>query len=232
MGLENKLKEYSDIIKANPNLATIIEDGNVKRNKEIGPITVSRILEQSHESRWAKFTVTRKETDVRIEWKFLPSMAEPLKFIVFGHMREMSLIPDPSYDTEQLIALEDGNGSVNLGLEEGQSYYFQFIILNNPKCDLKNSSFDYADIIYFQVSVPLADENKIVVRRALESEHNSTAKIRYAAEKLLEQKDAFDQMVEEGITRIEAKNLPPKIKREKIKDWKEDIEQLKEKFGM
>jgi hypothetical protein len=197
--------------------------------------TVRHILEQRYGGHLAVVDVIRKECAVTISWEFRPFIENPNKYNVMGLMREMSLIPDPSYDMDSLVAKADGKGSVQLDLEEGCSYYFEFFfddVEQMGKCTVEEYSKNFCDRIYFQVAVPLSEDSKALFKRAEKIVRDPKEMVSHESKKYLGIQDKFDEELKAGIEQIKRKNISDDEKEDQIEKFKEHLESMKDRLGM
>jgi predicted transcriptional regulator len=194
--------------------------------------TVRHILEQRYIGRFAVIEAVRKECGVKISWKFGAGIADPSKYYVTGVAREMSLVPDPSYDMDAIVAKVYGDGFVQLELQEGCSYYFEFHFNEIGQLDKCSDTSEYVrkyfDVLYFQVAVPLADEHKHLLKTL---DRRPEERVRHAVGQFLSVEDAFDEELKNGIEQIKSKKLPPEEEEERISRLVDKIKQLKEFAG-
>lgn len=219
-----------------------IEQIRLKHWEEMRPVrkqmmkrTVRHILEQRYRGRFAVLDVIRKECAVTISWEFMESVENQSKYKVMGLMREMSLVPDPSYDMDSLVVKTDGKGSVQLDLEEGCSYYFEFFfddVEQLEKCTVDEYQKKFFDCLYFQVAVPLSDDSKSLFKKAAKIERNPEEMIQHESDKYLGLQDKFDEMLKIGIERIKSKKLSDDEEEDQIEKFKEHLESMKDRLKM
>jgi hypothetical protein len=193
--------------------------------------TVSRILEQRHWCRFALFYVVRKECKVNIRWEFHESAGNPNGWGVLGAMREMSLIPSPSYGMDSRIVNTVGNGFVELELGEGRSYYFEFWIDKTGdlgKYTVAEFLKEFSDCVVFQVAVPLSDAHKDLLKTLGRSPEEA---VEHRVQQFLKVEEAFDAQLKKGIEEIKSKNLSPEVEEERISRLVDLIELLRERSG-
>jgi hypothetical protein len=198
-------------------------------------LTVRHILEQRHSGNFAIIDVIRKERSVTISWEFWASVKNPSNFKVMGIIREMKLIPDPSYDADGYVADTHGNGSVQLELEEGCSYYFEFLFANVKdleKADETKEIKEYMDIVYFQVAVPMSNASKALFKKAAKIVHDPKENARHESGKYLDLLDTFDNELKNGVERIKQKKLSEEEEEDQIEQFKEHIAMMKEHLRM
>jgi hypothetical protein len=193
--------------------------------------TVRCILEQRHWCRFALFYVVRKECTVNIRWEYHASAGDPNKYHVLGCIREMSLIPAQDHDMDDIVAKVYGNGSVELKLEEGRSYYFDFYIDKSeplgdrtPEQHLKECS----DCVSFQVAVPLSDAHKEILKALRRGPEEG---VQHEVRQFLRLEDVFGEELKNGIEEIKRKKLPPEEEEERISKLVDRIKLLREHMG-
>ena len=175
--------------------------------------------------------VQRQENIVTINWKMKEWVEDPAQFSVSGSAWEIDLIPDPDKArTGGLIATGTGNGSVRLELEEGISYQFVFQFLNLTTCN-KEDVEPSLDVVYFQVAIPLSDERKALLRKAVTLNFQPEEAIRHEVNSFIGKRAALDEALKDGIAQIKAKKLRPKDEKEKIEDLTLKVQALMKKHN-
>lgn len=197
--------------------------------RELRKSLIQDILEQTHECICASLRVKRNKNNVTINWKFKTHVTNPEKYSVVALAREIDLVPDTNNLPGGLIVSSHGDGEVDLELEEGFSYHFHF---NFAAGKNEEGKFDVLDGILFQVAIPLSDERKMLLRKAVSLDLNPGERIRHEVEMKLKKRDTFDEMCEKAVEKIKAKKLSPKETKKRIQDFMEDMEYLKDKFGI
>ena len=129
--------------------------------------------------------------------------------------------------TGGLIATGTGNGSVRLELEEGISYLFNFIFLHPTDGEEDKVVIDQ---VYFQVAIPLSDERKALLRKAVTLNFQPEEAIHHEVESFMGKRTALDEALKNGITQIKAKKLRPKDEKEAIKYLTLYVQSLLSKF--
>jgi hypothetical protein len=198
-----------------------------KQSEEV----VGRILEQRHWCRFAMFYITRNECKVSIRWEFHESMENPKDWSVLGCIREMSLIPSPLYGMDRIIVRTYGNGSIELDLGEGRSYYFEFYIDKDEqigKRPVAEFLRDFSDAVVFQVSVPLSDAHKDLLKTLDRSPEEA---VEHRVGQFLKIEEVFDAQLKKGIEEIKSKNLSPEDEEERISRLVDLVASLRERSG-
>lgn len=171
--------------------------------------------------------VQRQENIVTINWKMKKWVEDPNRIHVTGSAWEIDLIPGHEELTGGLIATGTGNGSVRLELEEGISYLFNFIFLH-PTDGEKDKVV--IDEVYFQVAIPLSDERKALLRKAVTLNFQPDEAIRHEVNSFMGKRAALDEALKDGIAQIKAKKLRPKDEKEAIEDLNLHVKSLINKF--
>ena len=171
--------------------------------------------------------VQRQENIVTINWKMKEWVEDPTQFSVSGSAWEIDLIPGHEALTGGLIATGTGNGSVRLELEEGISYLFNFIFLHPTDGEEDKVVIDQ---VYFQVAIPLSDERKALLRKAVTLNFQPEEAIHHEVESFMGKRTALDEALKNGITQIKAKKLRPKDEKEAIKYLTLYVQSLLSKF--
>ena len=229
---------FKDQLETKPHLKKFCEldpkfkaDWIASKVKQI-QITLKRMLEQSHDGKYAIVDVQRNGYVVTIKWRFRENISLENEFHVMGLIREMSLHPSSDYDMDDQIVDQYGSGSCQLNLQEGCSYlialYF-FDLLNGQKIEGPEKNRTGSDCISFQVVVPLSDENKKVLN---EVDRRPEARVKHAMGQFLDLEDTFDETLKNGIERIKQKKLSPEDESEQISRLVEHAAQLKERAGL
>jgi len=159
--------------------------------------------------------VQRQKNIVTINWKMKEWIEDPNQIHVTGSAWEIDLIPDPDACTGGLIATGTGNGSVRLELEEGISYQFKFQFLH-PTDGEKVDEEVVVDVVFFQVAIPLSDERKALLRKAVTLNFQPDAAIRHDVDSFLDKRTALDEALNDGIAKIKAKKCPARINRKRL----------------
>jgi hypothetical protein len=217
-------KEVAEKLTANMNHPALQQNA-----RELRKLLIQNILEQTHECKCAYLRVKRDKNNVTINWKFKEHVKNPEKYSVVALAREIDLVPDNNNLPGGLIVSSHGDGEVDLELEEGFSYHFHF---NFASRENEGGEFDVLDVILFQIAIPLSDERKKLLRKAVSLDLNPDERIRHEVEMNLKKRDTFDEVCEKAVENIKAKKLSPKETKKRIQDFMEDIENLKDKFGM
>jgi hypothetical protein len=189
---------------------------------------VKNMLEQEHECDWIVVRAKRNGSVVAIDWEFDESVGNANEYHVSGTIWEIDLEPDSESLAGGLIASAKGNGWVRLELEEGSAYYVDFLVTRVEEVR------DSRDIqrITFNIAIPLSDERRTLLRKAVELDQHPEEAIRSEFEEFFSKRETFDELYKCGIERIKAKNLPSEEAEEQIGDFKEYVAWMKEKFKM
>lgn len=197
---------------------------------------IEKLLHPEYVGKWIKIQVHRDKTNVHIGWTFHDSVKYPMGHSVSASMLDIALVPSEE-EQVQKICQEYGNGEVRLELEEGHSYFFDFHIIDRASAKLlgHDDDFefeDYYDIINFQIGIPLSDERKILLPKAAEIASDGRKKAAHAVQKHLDLEDTFDEWLQIGIERINAKNLSAREKKDRVAAFREKIAWLKSEMGL
>lgn len=207
-------------------MVSIINSPEMKTNRrESRQLINNFILRQVHQCGLAQMEVVRQEHVVTVNWMIDASVGPPSDYFVCGAAWEIKLVPDHGVLDGGVIVSKDGNGSVRLELEQGCAYYFQFNFM-------RNNDLASLQAIMFQVAIPLSDERKSLLRKAVVLDLHPEERVRHKMQAFLDKQDAFDEMNEKAIERIKAKNLPPDEERQRIEDFNDYAKSVKDQLGM
>ncbi|HLX70512.1 MAG TPA: hypothetical protein VKV04_12875 [Verrucomicrobiae bacterium] len=202
-------------------------------------IVVNSMLRQVHECPWASMEVKRQENKVTIEWAIKSSAGNPDRYIVTGTVADIALLPRPENYSHSFLHTGKGDGSVNLELEEGHSYYFEFTFLDEDEYNAGvkrgqrgGTTGTLVDTILFLVGIPLSDERKELLRKAVKITSDPSEMVRHEIEQRMNLANTFDEMLKKAVEQIKAMELSQSEKEERIDQLKEDIERLKDRYGM
>jgi hypothetical protein len=190
---------------------------------------VDRMVTQTYSCRVATIRVDRQGCALRIEWKFREGYNKNDFFVRLVAFR-MMLFPSIETLPVQTLREQVGDGDATFGFREGQSFEFRICFLDQKKpSEIVEELFD---LVGFQVSIPLSEENISLLERASKAEQNPDLKVREKLEMLSKTEDAFDEMFSLGIQKINAKNLPPEDAAEQVVRLRERIDKVKQDFEL
>jgi len=199
-------------------------------------LVINAMLRQVHECSWASMEVKRQGNTVNIEWAMNRSAGNPDKFIVTATAADIALLPHHETYRHSFIYSGKGNGSVNLELEEGHSYYVEFTFMDEDeyttrqKEQRRGSTETLIQCIIFQVGIPLSDERKELLRQAVKLTSDPSEKARHELEKYLSLENTFHEMDKKAIEQIKALKLPEAEEEARIERFKEKSEQLRDEM--
>jgi hypothetical protein len=172
---------------------------------------------------WASLTAEREADTLKLTWE--SSRGKDHNFRVIVMVYEISLYSEPGITTFQYLDRNNRDGGVKVKLQEGDSYLFKCFFYEGDEPD---EPF----VIMFHLGIPLSPEKKALLNKAVKMERNPEEKIGREVDKFFKNKNVFEEKYNEGVKRIKDKKLPSKKERAQIQDLKEDMEQMKEKYGM
>ena len=227
---ESALKKYRLAIEWPEDQArkvtSVINSPEMQTNRrETRQLMNKSILRQVHQCELAQVEVVRQENVVTLNWMINVAVESPDDYCVCGAAWEIKLVPDAGRLDGGVIVSKNGNGSVCLELEQGCAYYFQFSFMH--KDDIKS-----IQATIFQVAIPLSDERKSLLRKAVGLDLHPEERVRHKMQSFLDKQDAFDEMTEKAIERIKAKELPPDEERDRIEDFNDYAKSVKDQLGM
>jgi len=208
--------------------------GLIQGMRKMSHLYVETMLEQEYKCEWADVHVKREKNKVNISWKLTEVPKDPQDIAVTGYAHEIGLIPDPEELPGGVIVSGRGSGEVSLELEEGSAYYFFFPFLNSEMYENKSvgRNSELVQAVEFIVAIPLSDERKLLLRKAIKLDLNPEERVRHEFNTFLKKQDVFDEMREEGIRKIKAKGLSPDEEEQRIADFEDYTKNLKDRFGM
>ena len=199
--------------------------------RELRQLVTSFVLRQVHDCEWAQVEVVRQENNVTLKWAFKMSAGTPEKYTVIANAWEILLVPNFERADGGLIVSTRGNGSIHLELEEGVAYVFEFLFADRDKYYASDVEI-MPQCILFQVAIPLSDERKALLRKAVGLDLHPEERVRHKMETYLDKQDAFDEVSKQAIERIKAKGLSPDEERERIEDFNDYAKSVKDQLGM
>lgn len=174
--------------------------------------------------------VQRQENVVTINWKLKESVANPQQVHVTGSAWEIDLIPDTKSDlTGGLIVSANGSGSVRLELEEGIAYQFEFQFVDLTERNEEDVE-PMVDVVFFQVAIPLSNERKALLRKAVTLNFEPEEAIRHEVNSFLGKRTALEDALKNGIAQIKAKRLSAEDEEEQIQDLSDHVKFLINKY--
>ena len=191
--------------------------------------TFNAMTHQVRECSMAILDVNRQENVVTIKWDLKESVENPQQISVTGTAWEIKFSPDLDAWTGGLIVSTDGSGSVRLELEEGISYQFKFFFMDKDTVNKEDKEMDL-DVVFFQVAIPLSDERKALLRKAVTLNFQPEEAIHHEVESFMGKRAALDEALKDGIAQIKAKKLRPKDEKEAIEDLNLHVKSLINKF--
>jgi hypothetical protein len=208
----------------NNTFSKILEKSAERHRVEALQIAVDSAFNPKYESRWALLSVERKANTLKLKWE--SRRPEKHDYLIAVSIYEISLSSKPGLEFIQVIHAKGFQESCNLKLREGGAYYFECLFYED------DNFAKSMDVITFQMGIPLSPEKKALLNKAVSMELNPEEKINYAVDNLFKKKDAFQEKYDEGVKRIKDKKLRPKVEKAQIQDLKEEMERMKENFGI
>jgi hypothetical protein len=187
---------------------------------------IDEVLTQVHRCSFAIVKAKREKNVVIIDWQFSEHIDDSTYLHICGSAWEISLIPSFAPWAGGLIVSSHENGSVRLELEEGVAYHFSFTLQR------KQANKDDIEAITFQVCIPLSDERKALLRKAVLLNSDPEEAIRHEMNTFLRKRATLDESLRNAIEEIKAKKLSSEDEQEAIEDINDLARSLKDKFGI
>ena len=190
--------------------------------QNMAELRAEEALRQTPKCALASVEVEREENAVTITWELFGRKENAEKFYVLGLAWEIGFRPDPNDFLEGLIVETYGNGSKRLELEEGRSYLFEF--------SFSQTGNDVLALTSFVVAIPLSDERKALLRKAVKLNSQPEEAIRHEVTSFLSKRAVREEELQKGIAQIKAKKLSSEDEQEEIKDFIDHVKVLSSKY--
>jgi len=193
---------------------------------------IREMAQKSLSFRYGAFDINREENVVTIKWTILASK-KPEYISVTGHAGEIGFIADPDNINLGNIVSTHGSGSIRLELEEGCCYYFEFRLWDTDglgKYDAPKA--DKMSLVTFDVGIPLSAEKQLFLRKSFKSKKYQREIVSHELRTFFDVEEDIDEMCQQVIAQIKAKNLPEAEEQDKIQRFIEKAESLKNEFGV
>jgi hypothetical protein len=178
---------------------------------------------QKRRSRWMSLSAEREADTLNLTWESTGGKehAYHVRVVIY----EISLYLNQGVTATQVFNKTNIDRGVKVKLQEGDSYIVHCTFY-------EEDDFEGLFCMMFHVGIPLSPERKALLNKAVNMELNPEVKISNAVDTFFKKTETFEEKYDEGIKRIKAKKLRPKVEKAQIQDLKEQMEQMKEKFGI
>lgn len=204
----------------------------LQTRREMIDAACQSILEQEYHCNTAIVSIKRERSSVTIEWRITEPDRNALDFAVNATMYEIDFIPNRAGFRGGAVVSTKGNGNIRLELEEGFAYYCNFIFMDIIEYNKQNYSRDLISNIELQFAIPLSDERKSLLRKAVLLRDSPEERLRHDLRSFRNNQDAYDDMLRKGIEEIKSKGLNPDAERDQIEDFEDYAKSIKGKFNI
>jgi hypothetical protein len=214
---EEKLNQAMAEMRLDPEKAKLLD--------EIAASNRTHFLKQmfwpEYRKGWIHVQVSRNGDAVEIQWRSL----KDILYTLVCNVVEVGFFPVEAIRGQKLFPAMSGNGKFNFQIEQGCSYLFRLIF---QESDSQN------DPVYmeFPISAPLSLERKELLAKAIHLDQHPAEAIEYQVENFLKKQDALDELRKKGIARIKRRKLESQEEEDRIEDFNDHLQYIKEQCGM